>query len=239
MRVVVLTDVHANLVALEAALSEIRQRGYDLLVHTGDAIGLGPFPAETLDLLLSLPRTVCLMGNHEAWFVDGLPQPQPAWMSDGEVAHQQWTHQQLSADLRAEVARWSYVLSKTIGGVPITLLHYALDAPGSFAPIIRDPTVADLDRLFASYHSPLIFYGHHHPKSDIRGRARYINPGSLGCSPTAEARYCVVEVEDGGWTVEHCRVPYDDAALFAAFEGRRVPERAFIYQAFFGGRFGA
>jgi len=73
----------------------------------------------------------------------------------------------------------------------------------------------------------------------MQGRARYINPGSLGCTPTAEARYCRLDLADGEWTIEQCRVPYDDSALYSAFEARAVPERAFIYRAFFAGRFGA
>jgi hypothetical protein len=54
-KIAVMTDVHANLPALQAALSTIEQEGYDLLVHTGDAIAIGPYPAETLDVLLSTP----------------------------------------------------------------------------------------------------------------------------------------------------------------------------------------
>lgn len=53
------------------------------MFHTGDAIAIGPYPAETLDLLLSEPKIECVMGNHEAYFVEGLPQPRPEWMSEG------------------------------------------------------------------------------------------------------------------------------------------------------------
>jgi hypothetical protein len=188
--------------------------------------------------LLALPRTRCIMGNHDAWFVTGLPTPQPVWMSAGEVEHQHWTHQQLSADLRSAMATWPYVLTEPIAGVPISFLHYPLVAAHTFAPVMWQPTAADLDRAFASYESSLIFYGHHHPFSDMQGRARYINPGSLGCAPTAYARYSVADVDHGQWRVTHRQVPYDDSMLHTAFEQRDVPERAFIYQAFFGGRFG-
>ena len=41
MRIVVLTDVHGNLPALGAALAVIRGEGYDAIVHTGDAVGIG------------------------------------------------------------------------------------------------------------------------------------------------------------------------------------------------------
>jgi predicted phosphodiesterase len=100
MKVAVLTDVHANLPALRAVLGQLEQEGFDLLVHLGDAIAIGPFPAECLDLLLNVPNVRCVMGNHDEYFVHGLPQPQPAWMSDGEVEHQHWTHRQMDPALR-------------------------------------------------------------------------------------------------------------------------------------------
>jgi putative phosphoesterase len=237
MRILVLTDIHANLPALEAALAAIHQHGYDLLVHTGDAISIGPFPAECLDRLLALPRARLIMGNHDAWFANGLPTPQPTWMSDGEVAHQQWTHAQIDPVLQPLVAGWPYVITETIESLSFTFLHYPLTADAEFLPIMQQPTVADLDAAFAPYAGELIFYGHHHPPSDVQGRARYVNPGSLGCAPTAVARYCLIGVEDGRWRLSHHQVPYDDAPLYQAFEARAVPERAFLYRAFFGGRF--
>lgn len=240
MRLAVITDIHANLPALEAALTAIAREGYDLLVHTGDAIGIGPFPAECVERLLNMPHTRCLMGNHDAWFAHGLPSPRPAWMSEGEVAHQQWTHAQLDPALRSVIGAWPYVLTERVGGLGITFLHYSLDASGQdFRPIIPQPAVADLDELFTTYETPLIFYGHHHPYSDLQGRARYLNPGSLGCYQEPVARYCMVDIDAKGWAVAHRSVPYEDRALYLAFEQRAVPERAFIYRAFFGGRFGS
>ena len=46
MKIAVLTDVHGNLPALQVALRAIRREGADAIFHTGDAIGIGPFPAE-------------------------------------------------------------------------------------------------------------------------------------------------------------------------------------------------
>jgi predicted phosphodiesterase len=42
MRIVVITDLHANLPALQALLQAIRTHDYDALYHTGDAIAIGP-----------------------------------------------------------------------------------------------------------------------------------------------------------------------------------------------------
>ena len=145
MRLVVFTDVHANLPALDAALSSIRQHGYDVLVHTGDAIAIGPFPAECMDRLLSLPNAYLLMGNHDAWFANGLPEPQPSWMSDGEVLHQQWTHALLNPILKSVVAQWEFVFTETFDGVTISFMHYPLTSQHEFMPVIQQPTVEELD----------------------------------------------------------------------------------------------
>lgn len=236
LRIAVITDAHANLPALRAALEAIRAEGCEAIYHTGDAIAIGPQPGECLDLLLDA-GVCCLAGNHESYFVDGLPDPLPACMGEGEAEHQFWTHVRL-APLRPVLARWPYVLIHEFEGVKAAFLHYALAPSGpGFAPTVCNPAAADLDRLFASQEADLIFYGHDHSRSDVQGQARYVNPGSLGCYDRPVARYCVVELERGRYTIQHRAASYDDAGLFGAFEARKVPEREFIYQAFFGGRF--
>jgi predicted phosphodiesterase len=85
----------------------------------------------------------------------------------------------------------------------------------------------------------IIFFGHDHASSDIQGKVRYINPGSLGCNSTAIARFTIAKYQDGLVGIQHHSVTYDDKELFRTFEDRNVPEREFIYKAFFGGRFGA
>lgn len=237
-RIAVITDAHANLPALEAALAAIRAEGCDAVFHTGDAIAIGPQPAECLALLLGTPGLRCLMGNHEKYLLDGLPDPRPAWLSDGEVEHHHWTHACLGAEVRQAIAGWPYVLELDIDGVQVVLLHYALDATGrDFRPTVRHPSASDLDDLFGGHPARFLLYGHDHRASVLAGRCQYVNPGSLGCYVTAVARYALVTFDAGQWRMEQRAVPYDDDGLYRAFEARRVPERAFLYQAFFGGRF--
>ena len=102
---------------------------------------------------------------------------------------------------------------------------------------MRRQRVEDLDRVFEYQAGQLIFYGHDHQSADSPGRARYVNPGSLGCCDEAVGRYCTVEFSRGSIKLRHCRAAYEDGELFAAFEQRTVPEREFIYRVFFGERF--
>jgi fructose-1,6-bisphosphatase len=64
-RIAVITDAYANFPALDAALAAIRGDGVVAVYHTGDAIGIGPFPTEVLDRLLHEPRMHLVMGNHD------------------------------------------------------------------------------------------------------------------------------------------------------------------------------
>ena len=71
MRIALLSDVHANLPALEAVLRGIREKSPDKILSLGDQINLGPLPAETLALLRS-EGVVCLSGNHERYVLSVL-----------------------------------------------------------------------------------------------------------------------------------------------------------------------
>lgn len=238
MKIAVLTDVHGNLPALQAALRVIRREGCDAIFHTGDSIGIGPYPAECLELLLNTPRMHLIMGNHDAWFAFGLPDPQPSWMSDGEVKHQQWIHSCIDSSLRTMVGEWPYLIPDIFEGIRVSFLHYGLtESRRDFVPIVRDPEPADLDELFSNPDSDIVFYGHHHPNSDIVSKARYVNPGSLGCHTEPVARFAVLECREKRYELEVRHISYDDSTLLQGFEKRKVPEREFIIRAFFGGRY--
>lgn len=232
----IITDAHANLPALEAALAALDVEGCAFVVHTGDAIGIGPHPAECLELLLAQPGMRFVMGNHDEWFVQGLPVPQPAWMSDEEVQHQRWTHRQLTPAMRAAVAGWPDDVTMDFDGVQATFCHYPRSESGDgFVSVANDPSPTVLDDLFGGFGGEIVFYGHHHPRSDFQGIRRYVNPGALGCNAPGQARYAVLTVQDDGpWDVSLRSVPYDARGLLDDYERRQVPARATILRIFHG-----
>ncbi len=237
MRIAVITDVHANLPALQAFSDQVQVDTYDRVIHLGDAIAIGPYPRECLEMLMGFKNIQFVLGNHDDWYAHGLPQVRPGWMTEGELAHQGWTHAQLGDGYRDEIKSWPWIISDKIQGIELSFLHYALEADGkSFKGIKHDLTAEDCDGMF-DLHADYVFYGHTHKPSDLLGRARYLTPGSFGCQVNATAPYLHLEIIDGELDVAFRHVTYDDKILFEAFETQRVPERGFIYQAFFGGRF--
>ncbi|MEM7110949.1 MAG: metallophosphoesterase family protein [Chloroflexota bacterium] len=243
MKIAVLTDVHANWPALEAALEAIKAEACDLIFHVGDVVAIGPYPAECLERMLDVTQMEFVMGNHDEWFANGLPKPQPGWMSDGEVEHQNWTHEQIDSALRVVVGQWPYAIRRTFGQVAVTFAHYGLDPKAKgFAKIVRPATGNHLATTFATERSDLIFYGHDHAVSDlVHDGVRYVNPGSLGCHKKAVARFVTADFSipdaDHPYTLTHHAIPYNDRELFYTFEMRRVPQRQFLYRIFFGNRF--
>ncbi|MGC4105265.1 MAG: metallophosphoesterase family protein [Thermomicrobiales bacterium] len=248
IRIAVITDAHANLPALSTALEAIELLGCDRIVHVGDAIGIGPFPAETLSLLLNQSRIQFVMGNHDAYFADGLPTPCPAWMSADEWAHQMWTHaavNEADPSLRERVQRWSWRLDADISGVRIRWQHYGL-APdgGTFVSVVNDPDTTTLDGIFGisgSVGAPdtpdVLFFGHHHPAMDRMGesRVRYVNPGALGTGRDGLARFAVLDIaRDGRWVLSHHAAVYDPEPVMRALDERNVPARKEIREIFFG-----
>lgn len=233
-RIAVLTDVHANLPALDAALREIDRLGADAVYHTGDAIGIGPFPAECLERLLARPATHLLMGNHDAWFAFGLPDEAGSGMPRDEREHQKWVHAQLDSASRGVVAAWPYASSLRVEGVRLDFLHYPLGESGTFRSPVDIASPEHADGLFGPRASTLVFFGHDHRAWNVHGTStRYVNPGALGCCVEPVARFALVEVKQGGaYSLTLHGEPYDPAPLFEALERKHVPARDFIRRTF-------
>src|SRR5207237_8672538 len=65
MRYLVLTDIHANLEALDACLADAIARGYDESLVLGDLVGYGADPNATIDRVQALEPTAIVRGNHD------------------------------------------------------------------------------------------------------------------------------------------------------------------------------
>lgn len=230
-RIGVITDAHANLPATLAAISAMEEAGCDLIIHTGDAIGIGPHPREVLELLLDRTGMVLLMGNHDELFAFNQLYDPPAWISSGELEHQRWTHAQLRERWREAVRSWPHTYDLTLGDKRIRFQHYAIN-DGGFGSISRDNLPGELDAAFCP-DTDIVFFGHHHLRADVQGRARYINPGALGTNPGEGARFALIdERPDGSVEVTLHSTPYDGEHVRLAMRERNVPEADFILEVF-------
>lgn len=65
MRYLVLSDIHANLAALESVLAAAEARGYDRTLVLGDMVGYGAEPNEVIDRVIGLKPAAIIRGNHD------------------------------------------------------------------------------------------------------------------------------------------------------------------------------
>lgn len=226
MRIAVISDVHGNLIALEAVLADINLQGVDAILALGDFLS-GPFdPIGTADRFIELDMP-CVRGNHDRWIVEGREQD---WEVDAlvrrrlEARHRDW--------LAALPLNWVFegevfMCHGTPSADDVLWLDGSKPTGGVF-----HVTRKVIEREADGFDYPLLLCGHSHIARTLRladGRL-VVNPGSVGL-PLAlgspDSRYAIVEKLDGDWTVDFRALPYDwkaaaDQARAAGFENWAV-----------------
>ena len=217
MRVGLLSDVHGNLLALDAVLAELDHDQVDALVCLGD-VAVGPQPRESLARVRELGCPVVL-GNWDAAFLNGVPGAADETARIVNEIHAWWADQ-LADDDRDFLRTFAPSVELELDGLPALCYH---GSPRSFDDWIFATTPdEDLVGMFGREHRPLLIGGHTHVQLLRRwDRASVINPGSIGLpfatwwpdrvrvAPWAE--YAVLTSGEGGLHVDLRRARYDVA----------------------------
>jgi putative phosphoesterase len=243
MKISVITDIHGNAAALKAVLHEIDYcSDVSHIYCLGDMIGIGPDTNEVLSILFSRDDVSMITGNHDETVIallKGDPYPQSHAHAR---AHHQWIADRMDSCFVDRLARLPRVIHKTIEGARVLFIHYHIEHARIAEPISADPfssivqpQLDQISALFKDYTADLICFGHHHPIHHFRNeRTFYLNPGSLGCSPSPSAPYAIVNIEKGHIEIQCRHAPYDNSQFLASYELLQVPDRHFIIKAFHG-----
>lgn len=168
--VAVLSDVHANTVALDAVLGELLPLAPDLVVFGGD-LTWGPLPAETLARASALPlETVFVRGNAER----ALLEPE----EPGE--RQRWLLEQHSPAALSRLAAFVEHVTVEIEGLgPVRFCH---GSPRSDEELITPATPeARVHAFMDGVEERVLVTAHTHLQFDRRvAGIRSVNPGSVG-----------------------------------------------------------
>jgi predicted phosphodiesterase len=235
MKLAVLSDIHGNLGALDAVLSDIAARTISTIVNLGDIVS-GPLqPAETADRLMAL-NLPTVRGNHERQLLDHDPAAMGA--SDRHAI----------ARLTPRHLAWLAALppTRTLGdiflchGRPDDDMRYLLETVEPSGA--RPATEAEAAERVAGIAAPLTLCGHSHRPRALRladGRL-IVNPGSVGLpaygwdwphdhkmeAGTPHARYAVIERTNAGFAAEIVCVAYDWERAAALAETNARPDWA-------------
>lgn len=215
-----LSDVHANLTALEAVLETLKN--VDKLICPGDVVGYGPDPAECISRLRSLECSF-VIGNHDA-AVCGMMDL--GWFNPFARAAVEWTREMLSeADIK-----WLSLLPLKLETDEFVVVHSSLADPAEFPYILSLSDAKQCFEMMDGY--KICFIGHSHVagvyvqqegisgidyiamphggKIQLRENSRYIvNCGSVGQPRDGNPDAACALFDTDKMTIEILRVPYN------------------------------
>lgn len=224
MRIAILSDIHGNSVALQAALDDIEARGsVDEFWILGDLCAIGYDPIRVLEQLTELPNCIFIKGNADRYVSSfDLPPPsiEDATLDNNKInvlaevfANFSWTRGAL------DITGWTSWLRDLPfehrlclpDGTEVLLVH---SQPGSdedkgLNPSLTDDEVGD---ILQGINVRLVCVGHFHlPMHRHFHDMQIINPGSVGTTFMSQGKshYALLDASDTGFDIKFYGVPYD------------------------------
>ncbi len=205
MRIAVVSDIHGNLVGLDACLADLQaQGGADAVIAAGDLCVDGPKPKKVLQRLKEAGAQ-CLRGNTERYLA--------AAKGDGggvDAPQLEWTRR----DVGEEWMRWLADLpfAIRIGEDDNQLLIVHANPTTDDEHVWPDADDETLVRLIGEERATAIAFGHLHlPYVRMWRGKMLVNVASAGLPKDGDARagYAIFTERNGGWEVKHRRVEFD------------------------------
>ncbi|MGA2682273.1 MAG: YfcE family phosphodiesterase [Candidatus Bathyarchaeia archaeon] len=217
VKVAVLSDVHANLQALEAVIRDAEDRGADVFLNAGDAIGFGAFPNEVVELL-SEKNVVSVLGNYDLEVIEGKADVR----GEKKVAYK-FTQKELAKTCQSYLCSLPRELRLQIAGVKLLVTH---GSPESIDEHITHDTIVErLKNLAGTAGADVIIVGHSHEQlwRNVDG-VSFINPGSVGRPSDANPQAAYAILTFNPFKVEMIRLDYDVEAAAGALRKKSLPE---------------
>ena len=123
--IAIFTDAHGLLEPTKAALEDIKRRGITEIYSLGDNIGVGPNPAEIIDLLEEY-GVISVAGNSEEYVTLGI-EPFSSYFSELKTKSQLWTLSKLNEHQKGVISLYPHSIELLIGGKKLALCHFSND----------------------------------------------------------------------------------------------------------------
>jgi putative phosphoesterase len=227
VRAAVITDIHGNLPALEAALARIDEIGVDALYCGGDLVGYGPSPNEVCALIedRGIPT---IYGNYDYAIARDLEDCGCAYVTphDREIGQRSvdWTLAHTDARSKAFMAALPFDLRFAMGPVRVRLVHGSPRRVNEY--LFEDKPARLYERLAAQAEADVLVFGHtHRPWVHGYGGVLFVNCGSVGKPKDGDPRAAFAILELAGDAVEVTieRVDYDAEAVAREVSAAGLP----------------
>jgi putative phosphoesterase len=228
-RVAVITDLHANLPALQATLARIDDLGIDDVYCGGDLVGYGPHPNE-VSALIAERAIPTVYGNYDYAIARDLEDCGCAYITphDRELGQQSvdWTLEHTDEVSKAYLRALPFELRLTVGGAAVHLVHGSPRKVNEY--LFEDKPARLYERLAAAEEADILVFGHtHRPWVHSYGGVLFVNCGSVGKPKDGDPRAAFALLEasptDGAVQVRIERAEYDAPAVARAVAAAGLP----------------
>jgi len=226
-RVAVITDVHANLPALEAALARIEELGIEQIYCGGDLVGYGPHPNEVC-ALIAAREIPTIHGNYDYAIARELEDCGCAYITphDRELGQRsvEWTLANTSAESKRFMRELPFDLRFAVGSTDVHLVHGSPRKVNEY--LFEDKPASLYERLAAAESADVLVFGHtHKPWMRSHGGVLFVNCGAVGKPKDGDPRgaFALLDASSGGLGVSIERVAYDADAVAREVRAAGLP----------------
>jgi putative phosphoesterase len=227
-RVAVITDIHGNLPALQAALAAIDGLGIEEIYCGGDLVGYGPHPNEVCGLIQER-EIPTIYGNYDYAIARDLDDCGCAYVTqhDRELGQRSvaWTLANTDQAAKDFMRELPFDLSFPLGSQDVHLVHGSPRKVNEY--LFEDKPASLYERLAAAENAGVLVFGHtHNPWMHTYGGVLFVNCGSVGKPKDGDPRaaFAILEADSAGAvTASIERVLYDADAAAREVEAAGLP----------------
>ncbi|HOP32409.1 MAG TPA: YfcE family phosphodiesterase [Candidatus Hydrothermia bacterium] len=227
MRVLVISDIHGNIVTMEKLL---KQEQYDLMICLGDIVDYGPFPNEVVQMVRE-NADFCVLGNHDFSLAFGTECPGTT-DEFREITYnlRDFFDYELTLENANYIRNLPYTMELNLLSVEILMVHSSPKSPlDGYVTLDQDVNIIK-EQMIQERHFDKILYGHTHKSGYITIENTVIlNPGSLGF-PRGDRHPTYGIFEDGNFEIK--TLEYNAKKLINVYKDHKVPEK--IIEMLFG-----
>jgi putative phosphoesterase len=227
MSVAVITDIHGNLAALQAALTRIDELGIEELYCGGDLVGYGPYPNEVC-ALIEARQIPTIYGNYDHAIARDRDDCGCAYIDpvDRELGQRSvaWTLEHTDQAAKDFMRELPFDLRFDIGDHQAHLVHGSPRKVNEY--LFEDKPARLYERLAAAETADVMVFGHtHKPWVNTFGGVLFVNCGSVGKPKDGDPRgaFAILEPTSSGVGVTIERVAYDHETAAREVEAAGLP----------------
>ncbi len=222
-----ISDIHANLHALQAVIAHAHQQNVSQIWNCGDSIGYGAYPNEVLNIVRS-EDFVNIRGNYDTKVLK-IPKKKSTWQNSKSPIKWfaiNWAYENLSEENRLFLAQLPEEVKLEISNMKVLILH---GSPASTEEPLNPSTSFERFEFLANMvNADIIICGHSH-QAFIKhiGDKIFLNPGSVGRQDDGDPRasFAILKFQGHSVSFDPYRIPYDYLEAAGSIRRYNLPEQ--------------